>query len=262
MTVITKGLAERLGLGAGETLALIGQGRFGMSASGLFEIVGILDHPLHEMNRQTVYLPLPAAQALLSAEEHVTALLLDPGRPRVVAAVADTLRAAFAEETLAVLTWRDMLPELLQLFEFDLAMPRFLTLVLYVVIGFGFFGAILTMTLERLREFGLLLALGMQRRRLALVVGMETLLMALTGVLLGLAAAWGLLFYFHLRPITLTGSAAEAVVDMGWDPVLPMSFAVDQFITQGIYVFAVALAVFLFPLCKIFRLDILKSTRR
>ncbi len=259
--LVSRGLAQRLGLGVGDELALIGQGRFGMSASGLFEIVGVVDLPLLEMDRQTVYLPLGAAQELLSAEGFLTALLVEPADPRQVQALAEALRPAMEEQGRVLLTWPQMLPELLELFEFDLATPRFLTLVLYLVIGFGFFGTVLTMTLERTREFGMLLAIGMRRGRLAAVMALETLFIALIGIVLGLAAAWSLLFYFHRNPIVLTGSAAQTVIDMGWDPLLPMSFAPDQFMTQGLYVFTIALLVFLFPLVKIFRLDILESAR-
>ena len=262
VALMAEGLAERLGLGVGDTVALIGQGRFGMSASGLFTIAGLVAHPLQDMNRQAVYLPLGAAQHLLSADGHATAALIEPGSPRHTESLAAALRETFANEDLAVLTWRDMLPELLELFEFDLATPRFLTLVLYIVIGFGFFGTVLTMTMERMREFAMLMAIGMRRGRLAAVVALETLFMAATGVLAGLATAWALLFYFHRNPIVLTGSAAQAVKDMGWDPILPMSFAPDQFTTQGLFVFAIAFVVFLFPLVKIHRMNILESTRR
>jgi len=55
--ILSRGLADRLQLGVGDQLVLIGQGRFGMSASGLFEITGIMEHPLREMNNQLVYLP-------------------------------------------------------------------------------------------------------------------------------------------------------------------------------------------------------------
>lgn len=259
--VLAEGLAERLRLSVGDTVALLGQGRFGMSASGLFEIVGLVSHPLRELNNQGVFLSLSAAQELLSAEGYVSALLIAPERERHTASLAAALEAAFADDDLAVFAWPELLPELLELFELDLAAPRFLTLVLYIVIGFGFFGTVLTMTMERLREFGMMLAMGMKRSRLAIVILLENLFIGLLGVGAGLMASWLLLAYFHLRPITLTGDAAQAVMDMGWEPVLPMSFAADQFYTQGLFVFAIALLAFLFPLAKILRLNIMEATR-
>jgi len=79
------------------------------------------------------------------------------------------------------------------------------------------------------------------------------------GVIAGLIAAWSILKL--IDPITLTGDAAQAVIDLGYDPVIPMSFAPDQFYIQGFYVFLIAMAVFLFPLLKIARLNILDAAR-
>jgi putative ABC transport system permease protein len=259
--VIGQGLAERLRLDIGDTLALIGQGRFGMSASGLFTVVGIIDHPLREMNDRIVYLSLTAAQELLAAEGYITNLLLVPEHPRDTDRIATALRDEFAGNDLRVLTWPELMPELLQLLRFDMAGSYLMSAILYVVIGFGFFGTVLTMTLERLKEFGILLSVGMQRKRLAIVVFLETLWISLLGVICGLAAAWLVLLYFHLNPIELTGNMAQTVIDMGWDPILPVSFAPELFYTQGIIVFVLAMLVFIYPLLKIVRLNVLAAAR-
>lgn len=260
--VIGEGLAARMGLGVGETLALIGQGRFAMSASGLFTIVGTVEHPVREMNDRIVYMPIETAQYLLSAENHVTALLFAPERVRQTDAVAQSLRSVFAGEGLRVLTWPELMPELLDFIRFDMAGAYLMSSILYVVIGFGFFGTVLTMTLERMREFGVLIAIGMKRIRLAAVVFMETLCISMIGVACGLAAALLVLLYFHANPIVLRGDAAEAIIDMGWDPVLPVSFSPDLFYTQGVVVFFIAMAVFLYPLYKIARMNTLEAVRR
>lgn len=259
--VIGAGLSRRLNLDVGDTLALIGQGRFAMSASGLFTVTGILEHPLRAMNDQVVYLSLATAQQLLSAEDHVTALLLVPRQPRHTDAIAAALRSTFAGERIRVLTWQELMPELLDLMRFDMAGAYLMSAILYVVIGFGFFGTVLTMTMERFREFGILLSVGMQRTRLAGVIFLETLSISLIGVGCGLGGAWLVLLYFHHHPITLSGAMAEMIIEMGWEPVLPVSFAADIFYSQGIIVFCIAMLIFLYPLVKISRLDILAAAR-
>lgn len=259
--IISEGLANRLRLAAGDTLLLIGQGRYGMSANALYEISGIVRHPLRDLNNQTVYLPLSEAQFLLSADDHITALLLDIDADRHKQSVANALNERFRDDELIAYTWPEMIPELLQLLEFDLAGAYFLGAVLYLVIGFGFFGTILTMTMERMREFGMLVSVGMRRGRLAVVVFLETLLLSIIGVLAGMGVSWLLLLYLHFNPIQLTGDLAEMVVEMGWEAVLPVSFAADQFYMQGVIVFGIAMVVFLFPLLKIFRLNVLEASR-
>ena len=128
------------------------------------------------------------------------------------------------------------------------------------MIGFGFLGTILTMTMERLREFGVLISVGMKRGRLAAVLFLETLFISILGSLAGVAAAWLILKW--MDPIALSGDAAQAVIDFGFEPVLPMSFAADQFYTQGFFVFLIAIVVFLFPLIKVMRLNVLEAARK
>ncbi len=259
--VISAGFAERTNIGIGDTLALIGQGRFAMSASGLFAVSGIIDHPLPDMNSQTIYMPLAVAQELLSADQMVSSVLIGLETDRHTQSVADALKNGISDDELAVFTWPELIPELLELLEFDLVGAYLMSYILYIVIAFGFFGTILTMTLERIKEFGILISVGMGRGRLALTLFLEVLVMSVLGVLVGAAGAWLLLYYFYLNPIELTGQIAETVMDMGWEPVLPMSFAPDQFYTQGIIVFIIAMAISIYPIYKIFSLDVIKASR-
>ena len=259
--VISAGFAERTNIGIGDTLALIGQGRFAMSASGLFAVSGIIDHPLPDMNSQTIYMPLAVAQELLSADQMVSSVLIGLETDRHTQSVADALKNGISDDELAVFTWPELIPELLELLEFDLVGAYLMSYILYIVIAFGFFGTILTMTLERIKEFGILISVGMGRGRLALTLFLEVLVMSVLGVLVGAAGAWLLLYYFYLNPIELTGQIAETVMDVGWEPVLPMSFAPDQFYTQGIIVFIIAMAISIYPIYKIFSLDVIKASR-
>ncbi len=259
--VVGQGLARRLQLTTGDTLALIGQGRFGMSASGLFEIVGIIKHPLREQDDQIVYLPIDVARQLLSAEGQITTLLVAPERASETEAIATALRRTFKDDGIRVLTWPELMPELLNLLRLDMAGSYLLSGILYIVIGFGFYATVLTMTLERLREFGTLISLGMKRTRLIRVIFLETLSISLIGVAAGLTLAWLVLFYFRLYPIRLRGDLAATVIDMGWEPILPVSFAANIFFSQGVIVFVLALVISLYPLLKIIRLDILTAAR-
>ncbi len=259
--VLGNGLADRLNLSVGDTLVLLGQGRFGMTAAGKFEVAGLIRHPLRDMNNQIVYLSLPDAQWLLSAEDHITALLVTPDHVRYTGPVVETLRSGFDNDELRVLTWQEMMPELLEALEFDRAGTRVMMIILYVVIGFGIFGTILTMTLERLREFGILLSVGMHRLKLALVVFIETFFISILGVLSGFILGFFILLYFHFNPIRLSGDMEEVVREWGIEPIMPAALAPDIFLWQGIIIFSLATVICLYPGIKIFTLNILDSAR-
>ncbi len=160
-----------------------------------------------------------------------------------------------------VRTWPEMMPELLQAIEFDRSSLLFITGILYVVIAFGLFGTILTMTLERMREFGVLLSVGMQRLQLAGVVFIETFFISVLGVIAGFMLSYPLLIWFRHNPVKLTGDAAEAMLEFGVEPIMPVSMAPQVFYSQMLVVFAIALAVSLYPTLKLIRLNILEAAR-
>lgn len=259
--VISEGLAGRLGISTGDELVLLGQGRFGMTAAGKFEVSGIVELPVREMNNQMVYMSLSDAQWLLSSEEHITALLVTPVSERHTEYVAQLLRSELRGREYNILTWHDMIPELIRALDFDRAQTRIYMAILYVVIGFGIFGTILTMTLERIREFGMLLSVGMQRFRLAFVVFTETFILSILGIAAGYLTGFFVLLYFRVNPIAFRGDTAEWMLELGFDPVLPAAIASDIFLWQGLLVFCLTTVICLYPVLRIYRLDILDASR-
>ncbi|MEX2639637.1 MAG: ABC transporter permease [Balneolales bacterium] len=261
--VLGSGLAGRLDVTVGDTLVLLGQGRFGMTAAGQYRIGGLVDHPITEMNNQIVYLSLPNAQWLLSAEGHITSLLVTPSRVGYTDEVAEALRGNLPNgRNYTVLIWPEMMPELLQGIEFDRAGMYVMLGILYVVIAFGLFGTILTMTLERLREFGVLLSVGMQRTQLSLIVFIETLFISILGVLTGFVISFPIIYYLSLNPIEITGDMADTMLDMGVEPIYQFALTPNIFYNQGLIIFMLALVICLYPAFKIGSLNILEAARK
>lgn len=260
--VIAAGLADRLELSLGDSLVLLGQGRFGMTAAGKYQIGGIVDLPMRAMNNQMVYLSLIKAQQLLSAEDRITNLLVTPSSPGQTEEAARAIEQSVSGGELRVFTWQELLPDLVEALRFDRVSTRFLMGILYMVIGFGIFGTVLTMTLERLHEFGLLISIGMHRLRLAGVVFLETLFMSVIGVAAGYFLSTFLLLYFCANPIELGGDAAEIIADYGFDPVIPAAIESDIYVFQGAFVFILSVLISFYPVIKILSLKTMEATRK
>ena len=77
---------------------------------------------------------------------------------------------------------------------------------------------LLMAVLERKRELGVVLALGLRPRRIFRIVYLESLVLALVGLVIGLAIALPLILYFQANPIPLTGEAAGAMELFGIEP--------------------------------------------
>jgi putative ABC transport system permease protein len=259
--VIGRGLGDRLNIAVGDTLVLLGQGRFGMMASGLFEVSGLIQYPLRELDNQIVYLPLEDMQWMLSAENHITNLVVAPEHTNQVDQLAESLSQTVSDDDLKVLTWKEMMPELIEALKFDELSGRLMLWILYVVIGFGIFGTVLTMTLERKREFGILLSVGMYRTKLAFVVFIETFFISILGVLSGFVFGSIVLLYFYFYPIEFTGDMAELMIDFGFEPIMVFSLSPKVFLLQGAAIFIITTFICLYPTLKIARMNILESKK-
>ena len=252
--LIGEGLARYLGLEVGDTLVLYGMGYHGATAAGQFPIRGIVRFSLPEMNSSIVYLSLHEAQEFLGMPQLINSLSIMIDQPRHQNAVFETVQKEFGGRY-EVLSWQEMMPEVVQAIAVDNAGGVIMIVILYVVVGFGIFGTVLMMTLERRREFGVLLSIGMKRMRLALMTSTEAIFLSILGVVSGSIAAFPVMFYFTESPFRLTGDAAEAMLKFGLEPLLPLSIQPSIFISQTLAVLAIALVSALYPALVLRRLE-------
>ncbi len=254
-------LATHLGLAVGDTVAVLGSGYHGLSAAGRYRVTGLVAFPTPELNARLAYLALPAAQELFGAPDRVTALAVMIDGPRRLDGVRDAVAAALGPRY-EVVTWETMMPEMVQYIAMDNASGIIMLLLVYVVVGFGVLGTVLMMTVERTREFGVLVALGMRKRVLAALVWLESMILALLGAVAGMALGAPLLLYLRAHPIHLTGRGAEALARWGFEPILPFSLAPRIFVWQTVTVLAIAAVAVLYPLLRIRRLRVVEAMRK
>lgn len=246
-------LADYLELERGDTLVLLGQGWRGAMAAGVFPVTGIADLRNPELDGRAVYISLEAAQRLNAAPGLTTALVVHPGNARDMERVATVLESRLGERW-SVMTWTEMLPEIAQGRQADTAGGILMLIILYLLIAFGILGTVLMMTLERRYEFGVLVAVGMKRMRLAAVVVLEGLLLAAAGTGLGLGLAFPVVGFLARHPIPLPEDLAEAYESYGFEGVIVFSTNPDIFFAQAIVVGIIAVLVSIYPIYFIARL--------
>jgi len=259
--VVAEGLAQQLDLAIGDTIVLLGQGFQGMTAAGKYPVGGIIRFFMPEENNVMVYLPLREAQWFFVAENRLTNLIVMTENESEADALAADLQNELDPEWYAVKTWDELMPDFLMAFEVRDAQVKIMAWVLYIVVGFGIFGTIVTMVYERLREFGILLSIGMKRTQLAGICLTETIIISLLGVLAGAAVGLPIMYFFYTNPIQLTGELAEVMIDMNFEPVLAFSIEPGIFLYQAITIFFIALVVGIYPVKKVFGLEMVSAAR-
>ncbi len=245
--LMAEGLAERLQVTVGDSVIVFGQGYQGVTAAEQIVVEGIIQYPLPQLNNAMIFLALPKAQILFNAKNRLTsvAMMIDDAKKLY------ELQSALShkiDSSLVIMNWEEMTPEIVQAIEMDNAGGILMLLILYVIIGFGVFGTVMMMTIERTREFGLLIALGMKREKLLIVSTIETIFVSMVGAIAGMIGAIPLIAYYHAHPIRLWGEAAEAMLAWGLEPLMPFSNDPMIFVAQTIVVFFLALVMSLYPL--------------
>ena len=258
--LVAEGLAEYLKLDVGDTLVLIGQGYHGTNAAGKFPVCGIVKFGSPKLNDQLAYLPLAAAQYMTGAEGMLTSLVIMPDENRNIEETIAALSSQLGENY-EVMKWQEMMPDVVQAIQADNAGGILMLIILYLVIGFGLFGTILMMTAERRFEFGILMAIGMRRGRLASMVVLETALLSIVGAITGIIVSIPITVMGYLYPLEFSGMAAEGMERMGIEPIIPFSLDPSIFLSQGAIVLTIALLLSLYPIRTLFQLKAVQAMR-
>jgi len=188
------------------------------TAYELFTVVGVMKLPEVNMDRTLAVISLRDAQSFFVYGDRVSEVAILAGDSDAVPALARNVREAVAGTPTEVHTWRESMPELEQFIILDDAGMYITLAILVVVVGFGILNTILMAVLERQREFGVVLALGLRPRAIFRIVYLESLMLALVGLAVGLAIALPLILYLQAHPVALTGNMAGAVELFGFEP--------------------------------------------
>jgi len=251
--LLSQGLAERLKLKINDTIVLIGQGYHGSTAAAKYCILGIARFGSPDLNDKIIFMPLATAQEFYSATGMITSYILSLHSTKKSESTAATVAIALGNN-FEVLTWGDLIPDIRQHIKTDTNNAKYVQGILYMLICFGIFGTLLMMMVERKFEMGMLVAIGMKKTKLMLLLLIESVLTVLSGCLLGIAASIPLVYYFNRHPIKIGGDTAETYQRFGFEPIFPASVDASNFIRQGIIVVIIGLILSLYPMYKAMRL--------
>lgn len=259
---IGSGLSDYMELEIGDTLVLISQGYHGTTAAGKYEVKGIVRQPTPDLDNKIVYLPVDIARQLFNADGMLTSLALDlkENDDKAIRETTGRLSRVIPESTRMV-DWREMNEIMIQQMEADNKSGMIMIGILYLVIAFGVFGTVLMMTAERKREFGVLVAIGMQKKKLAAIISLEMLYIGLIGIFAGmLTGAIGITIGVY-NPIVFKGEMALMFQEYGMEPKLVFAGVGTYFLWQSFIVGLMVLISLVHPVRKILGLEVVNALR-
>ncbi len=217
--VLGSGLADRLQVGLGDKVVLMAAMPDGDIASEVFRVRGIIHSGVLDIDDLLAVAPLERVRRWLGMPGAATDVVIRARDFARVPALAAALRHKLAPRPLEVLTWSDIDPMAEQWSQFADAYSWVILAVVILVVLAEVVNTMLMSMHERVREFGLMAALGAQPWQIFAMVVWETVILALVGGVGGFALGGLLIWHYGAVGIDLS-RFATAFSFMYMNPVV------------------------------------------
>lgn len=207
--VLGADLARSLRVEPGAELVVFLEAADGSLGNDLLQVVGTVRTGNNTLDRMTAFLNLADAQRIAALDGRANVVLVrtsDLSRARESAAlIADAVGArlgapengaAVPDSAVVVRPWQEIVPALDQMILLVRRSYWFVYLIVYLVAAVGILNTQRMSALERRREFGVLMAVGIRPRRMFRILQVETVTLGAVGAVVG-ALLGGLLSWYH-----------------------------------------------------------------
>jgi putative ABC transport system permease protein len=203
--VIGEVLARNLGVGVGGKVTVLGSGQDGSVAADVLQVRGIYRSGIAELDRSILEMPLSRAQDTFAMPGAANTIALGGPSLAGVDAALPALRHLAAGHGVAARGWKDLEPALSDGVTLKYAASMMFYATLVVVVAFIILNTLLMSVLERTREFGMLLAVGMRPGQIGAMIWLELLMLAVAGCAIGLAIGGGVAVWLSIVGIDMSG---------------------------------------------------------
>jgi ABC-type lipoprotein release transport system permease subunit len=259
--VLGETLARNLNARAGSEITLLGAGFDGSVAASVLTVAGVFKSGVADLDRGVLMIPLGTFSEVFSMGDRAHSVVVSPRSLGEVAALRGEIQGMLGPRCgLVALDWRDLISGLEQLIEADWTNGWFIFTVLVLVVTLSILNTFLMSVLERTREFGVLLALGLSPWRIGALVLAEAFLLVLLGVAAGLSAGFAASYYFHVQGFSFPGMK-ELYAQYGLPGAVHNKLALPAFVLGPSVVLAFTLAAALVPALRVRRLRAVEAMK-
>ena len=260
--VVGSQLLKNLHAKIGDEVVLLAQGFDGSLGNQKFKIVGTVRLGVQEMEATVVFMGLKSAQSLLALGNKVNVIAIKANDLNNLNEIKNSLNTKLPNKNLTVLPWNQVNPELQQAIQLDNISGILFLGILIVIVAFGILNTVLMSVTERFREFGVVLSIGMPQKKLTYLVYIETMFIALIGLLFGNLLGYFVNYLLILHPIVFGGELKKLYELYHFLPELRSSLQISIFIYVSFSIIGISILSCLYPAYRVFKLEPLKGIRQ
>jgi ABC-type lipoprotein release transport system permease subunit len=251
--VISKKLSTKLKAKIGSKIVITIQHSSGELVYGLFRVSGIYKTANTMFDEPNIFVKKSDMVALTGCDPgkatEIAVMINDVGQTDQV---TNKLRAMYP--ALSVLPWKELEPLLLAMSSMIDQMSYFLLIVILVAMAFGIINTMMMAVLERTRELGMLMAVGMNKRKVFLMIMLETIFLSLTGTFFGILIGGLTIHFTGIYGINFS-AWAEGYEAWGYSALVYPKVYTDFYIKMTILVILTAMISSVYPARKALRFN-------
>lgn len=255
--VISKETAEDYKVKINSKVTVTFQDISGEITSGAFRVVGIYNTSNNMYDRMNAFVQIEDLRRLFGIDNGAHEIAVWLNDHEQAQSKADEYKEVFTN--LEVKSWLEIMPEMSYMIEM-------MDLYLYIIVGiilfallFSIVNTMLMAVLERVRELGMLMAIGMTKGRIFLMIMTETVMMTLIGVPLGVLISEIFIGYFGINGINLSAAQYE---DFGFSSIIYPYLDSSRYLEVTLMVFIMSLIAAIFPARKALKLNPVTAIRK
>jgi len=257
--IIGQKLAEQLELKLKSRVVLRFQDVEGTLTGGSFRVAGIFRTSNTAFDEGHVWVKKETLSELLGiSSQNCHSLVIRLNDAEQAMNVAGELQAELPGTE--VVPWKELSPELGYLTELGNTYLYIFVIIILLALGFGIINTMLMVVLERVREIGMLMSVGMTRWRIFLMIVLETVMLSSTGGLLGIFLGMIAVWRLSITGIDLS-VWSTGLTEMGFNPIVYPEWDAALVLNIALLVVATGVLASLYPAWKALKLKPSEAVR-
>lgn len=226
--VIGKRLAKMLDVELGGEMVVLSQAADGSMANDLYQVRGILKSIAAGVDQAGVYMTDAAFRELFVMPEGVHQIIVR--RPASIPLETARARVDDIVGDLDVKTWRELVPTMASMLDSMEGSMMAMFVIVNLAIGIVILNAMLMAVFERIREFGVLKAIGVGPGSVFGLILLESSIQTAIATVVGTAAAVPGFWYLTTHGIDLSSMGDATIAGLAWDPIWKAVVSVKAFV--------------------------------
>lgn len=251
--VISTRTAKKLQVGLNGKVVITFQDINGDIVGAAFRVTGLFRTSHSLFDEANMFVRKADLERILSMDGIINEMAIRLYDIEAVPAVQEALQRRFGDDNTVIQSWREIQPELAYINDATWQINYLILIIILLALAFGILNTMLMAIFERMKEIGVLMAVGMSKARIFAMIILETVFLSLTGAAIGmLISAW--LVYATGRSGIDLSIFAQGLENFGFSSMVYPQLESQFYVTLALMVIGAAMISALYPAIKALKL--------